>query len=79
MIGYLFDYGDRALKALASLWRKPDPRIPLLAVRSAAKDALRRAEVRGDTRRINEHREALKRATTNLLRAELSQGQRRVG
>jgi hypothetical protein len=53
------------------LLSRPDARIVALERRSAAKDALRRARVRGDTRSIHEHEAALRDATTALLRAEL--------
>ena len=52
-------------------FRRPDPRIAALERRSAAKDALRRAKVRGDTRAMHEHQAALTKATTDLLRAEM--------
>jgi hypothetical protein len=43
-----------------------------LAARSAAKDALRRAIVRRDTRSIHDANETLKAANTALLAAEVA-------
>ena len=48
--------------------------IRALAARCAAADALRRAKVRGDTRRQHEAQARLTAATTALLRAELAMG-----
>jgi|GEM_PF-1343798 len=49
---------------------KPDPRIPALAKRSAAKDALRQAKDRGDTREQGRLQRQLERAIRDMLEAE---------
>jgi hypothetical protein len=48
--------------------------IKALSARSAAADELRRAKVRGDTRRAHAAQVRLTAATTELLRAELAMG-----
>lgn len=58
---------------IRSALRRTDARIEALALRSACKDAVRRAKVRGDTRAQHHAERALFEAETNLLRLEASQ------
>ena len=55
---------------LAWVCPKPDPRIPVRAKRSAAKDALRQAKDRGDTREQGRLQRQLERAIRDMLEAE---------
>ncbi|MEC7797023.1 MAG: hypothetical protein VX755_06835 [Pseudomonadota bacterium] len=73
MIGYILDRAHVAFQAITRPLRERRSNktlIKCLAAVSDAKDALRRAKVRGDTRAQHYAYERLCKAQTDLLRAE---------
>ena len=76
MIGFTLYRAHIAFQAITAPIRnrRQSAAIRCLMAVSDAKDAVRRARVRGDTRRQHEAEVRLKAATTDLLRAEQRMG-----
>lgn len=79
MIGSLLSAAHVAFQAMTAPIRnrRQSAAIRCLQALSDAKDEVRRAKVRGDTRRQHEAATRLQSATTALLRAEQSMGWKR--
>lgn len=75
-LGSLLSIAPTAFQAITAPIRNRRVSVAIKALRavSDAKDAVRQAKVRGDTRRQHEAVERLKSATTDLLRAEQRMG-----